>query len=78
MTDTLEKLECMAQPRPHCPQKWQAGRPFSGRVSTESLEATTGIFRRSHAFLITSSWARGRGGGWKMPSGSLCSPVCAA
>ena len=47
-------------------------------VRIDRRDGTTGIFSRSQAFLIRSSCARGFGGGRKMPSGSLCRPVCAA
>ena len=53
-------------------------RPLCGLRQDREPRRHDGIFSRSQAFLISSSCARGRGGGRKMPSGSLCRPVSAA
>ncbi len=54
-TDVDEKFECVAQPRPHWPQKWHCGRPLCGLVMIDSRFGTHGMFSLSEACLISRS-----------------------
>jgi len=50
-----EKFAWTAHPRPHCPQSWQAGRPWSGRVRMDIRDGMQRIPSRSHARWTRSS-----------------------